>query len=222
MHVASPRRCSILFLTALLFCAVNFGCGGGIGGGTPAAGQLSVNPASLSFGNVVVGQPATQSVAIGNAGGNSITVASASTSGPGFSISGLQLPLTLGPGQTASFSASFNPSNAGTASGSIFLTPSAGSTVTVALTGTGIAATQHSVDLQWNPSTSSVVGYYVYRGSQTGGPYTLLSSAQVPGTTFTDLNVQAGQSYYYVVTAVDANSVQSVYSNEANAVIPTP
>ena len=34
--------------------------------------------------------------------------------------------------------------------------------------------------------------------------------------------VQSGQTYYYVVTAVDSSNVESTYSNQASATIPTP
>ena len=57
---------------------------------------------------------------------------------------------------------------------------------------------------------------------KTSGPYTKLTSSLVAGTTFTDLGVQAGQTYYYVTTAVDYSNNESTYSNQAKAVIPTP
>jgi hypothetical protein len=41
-------------------------------------------------------------------------------------------------------------------------------------------------------------------------------------TGYTDNTVQAGVTYYYVTTAVDASGVESVYSNQAQAVVPTP
>jgi fibronectin type 3 domain-containing protein len=34
--------------------------------------------------------------------------------------------------------------------------------------------------------------------------------------------VAAGTSYYYVVTAVDENGIESIFSNEASATIPSP
>lgn len=80
----------------------------------------------------------------------------------------------------------------------------------------------HSVDLTWNASTSTVIGYDVYRGLVSGGPYTLLSVSPVMGLAFTDTNsLSAGFTYFYVVTAVDASGNQSVNSNEASAVIPS-
>ena len=79
----------------------------------------------------------------------------------------------------------------------------------------------HSVSLTWMPSTSSGVSYNVYRGTVSGGPYNLLKGG-VSSTAYTDSNVQSGSTYYYVTTAVDASGVQSVYSDEAQAVIPMP
>jgi len=80
----------------------------------------------------------------------------------------------------------------------------------------------HSVTLDWIPSTSPVIGYNVQRGTVSGGPYTLLNSSLVTTTLYQDSSVQSGQTYYYVVTAVDSSNVESTYSNEASATIPTP
>jgi fibronectin type 3 domain-containing protein len=89
------------------------------------------------------------------------------------------------------------------------------------LTGSGAAALQHSVDLSWN-GTSTVVGYNVYRGSQSGGPYTKINSALNANTTYTDSSVQAGQTYYYVTTAIDSSGAESSYSNQIQAPVPSP
>jgi hypothetical protein len=87
------------------------------------------------------------------------------------------------------------------------------------LTGTN----PHFVSLSWTPSGSAnVIGYNVYRSTTVGGPYIMVNSSIVVGTTFLDSTVQAGQTYYYVTSAVDNTNTQSVMSNEAIAVIPTP
>jgi fibronectin type 3 domain-containing protein len=39
-------------------------------------------------------------------------------------------------------------------------------------------------------------------------------------TSYTDSAVQNGQTYYYVVTAVDSAGVESAYSNQTQASIP--
>jgi hypothetical protein len=79
----------------------------------------------------------------------------------------------------------------------------------------------HSVALTWTASTSSgVTGYQVYRGTSTGGPYSLLSTAGLV-TNYTDYTVVSGSTYYYVLTSVSGSNI-SPYSNEAKAVIPVP
>ncbi len=80
----------------------------------------------------------------------------------------------------------------------------------------------HSVTLTWNPSTSSnVAGYYVYRGSTSGGPYTKLSSL-LSSDSYVDGSVQVGQTFFYVTTAADSSGDESAYSNEVQATIPSP
>ena len=78
---------------------------------------------------------------------------------------------------------------------------------------------QHSVLLSWNASTSSVMGYYIYRGPSANGPFTRLNSDVEPATLYTDHSVSAGQTYYYVVTSVDANT-ESGYSAPIRASVP--
>jgi len=93
-------------------------------------------------------------------------------------------------------------------------TKSANATITV--------VAPHSVALSWSPSSSSgIASYKVYRGTVTGGPYSLLTSG-LSSTTYTDSNVQSGSIFYYVTTAVDSSGQESGYSGEAKAVIPMP
>jgi fibronectin type 3 domain-containing protein len=79
------------------------------------------------------------------------------------------------------------------------------------------------VTLRWNPSKSSgIVGYYVYRGTESGGPYSKVNSSAIAGTQYTDTSVQPGHTYYYVVRSVESNGVQSTDSDQVSANIPTP
>jgi len=79
-----------------------------------------------------------------------------------------------------------------------------------------------SVSLTWTASTSVVAGYNVYRGTVTGGPFTKLNSTLIPSTTldYTDITILSGQTYIYAVTAVNSSGVESLFSNEATAVVP--
>ncbi len=84
------------------------------------------------------------------------------------------------------------------------------------------ASRPHSVDLKWKASVSRVVGYNVYRSETDGGPYIKLTSAPVRTTNYTDRSVQSGHTYVYAVTAVDGKAKESVHSNHAKALIPSP
>jgi hypothetical protein len=78
-----------------------------------------------------------------------------------------------------------------------------------------------SVKLIWEFSTSSgVVGYNVYRATTSGGPYTKLSPVGASAFSFTDSTGAGGQTYYYVVTAVNASGVESPLSNQVFAIVP--
>src|SRR5438876_3067754 len=84
----------------------------------------------------------------------------------------------------------------------------------------GSQSSQYSVGLSWDPSSSPVVGYNVYRGTQSGGPYQKLNLSPQPGTSYTDATVQSGVTYFYVATAVAPDLVESRHSNQTSATIP--
>jgi hypothetical protein len=182
---------------------------------------LNLSPSVLSFGNVVVASSSTKTVTLSNPGTSNISISSTSISGAGFSVSGVPSGTILKGGQTATLSVAFSPAATGTVAGSVTIFSTAtNSTATIILSGSGTAVIQHSVTLSWSPSSSSVVGYNVYSSTVSGGPYSKLNASPVPTPTFTDTTVQAGKTYYYVVTSVDANNVESAHSNQATAIVP--
>jgi fibronectin type 3 domain-containing protein len=65
-----------------------------------------------------------------------------------------------------------------------------------------------------------VTGYNTYSSQTSGGPYTKLTSSPIAATSYTDSAVQAGLTYYFVVTSVDSSNVESGYSAEVSALIP--
>lgn len=91
-----------------------------------------------------------------------------------------------------------------------------------AFTGVCTTANSHTVTLNWTASTTPNVNYNVYRSTTSGGPYSKLTSSPVSGVTYTDSAVLAGQTYYYVTTAVDVNNNESSYSNEATGAVAFP
>lgn len=187
-----------------------------------STGQLTSSAPALNFGNVTLGSSRTLSATL-TATGSSVTISSANTTNPEFSMGGLSLPKTISAGQSVPFTLTFAPGASGTASGSISLSSNAANNPMIeTVTGAGTATTQHSVALSWAASTSSIVGYNVYRGGASGGPYSRLTTAPDVSTNYVDSAVQSGQTYYYVNTAVDSQGMESKYSTQVKAVIPTP
>src|SRR5437899_3051227 len=192
------------------------------GTGVTSTFLLTASPTSLSFGNVTVGSNSTpQTVTLTNPGNSSVSISQINVSGRGFSASGLTAPLTLAAGQTASFSVVFASTTAGTATGNVSLVSNATNSPTIALSASGAQPIPLARTLSWNPSPSETVSYNVYRGTQSGGPYQKLNSSPVSTTTYTDNSVLAGQTYFYLVTAVDSRNMESVHSNEVSATIPS-
>ena len=191
------------------------------GGGDPTY-LLSASPTSLNFGDVTVGTQSILPIILTNTGTGSVTITQDTITGTGFSGSGLSLPLTLSSGQNTDLSITFAPTATGTVTGSASVVSNASnSPAVVSLSGGGVNA--HYVDLSWTASTSSgVTGYNIYRGMTSGGPYTQLNASLVTGTAYTDSTAQAGQTYYYVTTAVDSSGAQSGYSNQASATVSSP
>jgi len=186
-----------------------------------AAGQVAVSPTSLIFGNVAVGSNSALSGKL-TASGASVAIASASVNSSEFVLSGISLPATLAAGQSTPFTVTFTPGASGAASASLSFTSNAANSPAVqTMTGTGTAAVEHTVDLTWNASTNAV-GYNIYRSSVSGGPYSMINTALDSTTAYTDSTVVSGQTYYYVATAVNSESQESVYSDQATAVIPSP
>ena len=81
----------------------------------------------------------------------------------------------------------------------------------------------HTVALSWGASTTSGVTYNVYRAATSGGyNYAApLNSAPISGTSFTDCTIALGQTYYYVIRAVDSSGNQSVNSSETVVAVPS-
>ncbi len=189
----------------------------------PNPGTLAVSPTTLSFGNVNVGSSSSLTATL-SASNADVTVSSASWNGTGYTVSGITFPVTIPAGQSAKYKVTFAPPATGSDPGGISFTSDAtNSTLQENFTGTGTQTTppsQHNVSLTWDPSASTVVGYNIYRGTQSGGPYTKLNSSLLSATNYSDSGVQSGTTYFYVSTAVDSSSLESAFSNEATANIP--
>jgi hypothetical protein len=105
--------------------------------------QLTITPATASFGDATVGSSSTQTVQLSNTGTGTLTITQVSVAGTGFSTSTLSLPLILSAGQSANFNVRFDPQSATTDSGSVTVVSNAPNpSAAIALSGTGVAASQ--------------------------------------------------------------------------------
>ena len=193
-----------------------------VSGNGISAGKLTSSATALNFGSVTVGSSKTP-----DSHSDRDRVKRHGFVGEhhqfGVQSGGISFPKTISAGQTVSFSLTFAPRASGRASGSISLASNAAQTPTIeTLTGSGTATTQHSVGLSWTASASSVVGYNMYRSATSGGPYAKLTPALDASTNYVDSSVQGGKTYDYVSTAVDSQGAESKYSNQQQAVIPSP
>jgi Abnormal spindle-like microcephaly-assoc'd, ASPM-SPD-2-Hydin len=191
-------------------------------GSSPSTGQgqLSSSALALNFGNLNIGSSSSQTVTLSDSGTARVVISNVSILGAGISSSGVYVGLVLTPGEQVPLNVTFAPASTVSVSGSITVTSdAANSPMSIAVSGAGLQLASHSADLAWNAS-SGAVGYNVYRGTVSGGPYASVTSNPVTTTSFIDANVQVGQTYYYVVTSLNSNGVESAFSNQAAATIP--
>ena len=82
------------------------------------------------------------------------------------------------------------------------------------------------VRLTWNTSTSNgniatLSKYYVYRSTTSGGGYIKIGEVNAGTTNYIDRSVSSGVTYYYAISDVDTNGVESPYSLEASITYPS-
>ncbi len=192
------------------------------GTGVTATRTLAATPTSLNFGNDIVGGATTLAVSLKNTGNSSITVSGVSVAATDVTAGGGVNGATIAPGQTATLSVTFSPKQVETVSGSVKLSSNAtGSPASIGVAGAGVSGSSHSVSLNWLASGSaSVSGYNVYRAIGLTGSYSKLTAAPLTGLKYTDATVAAGETYRYVVTAVNSSGQESGFSSAVTAVVP--
>ncbi len=183
-----------------------------------ASAAVTLSPSTVTFGSVNLNvTSAAQTVTLSNSGNAALTISGISVSG-NFAQTNT-CGTSLAAGASCAIAVTFTPTSTGALSGTLTVSDSAtGSPQTAALSGTGSGNIE--VDLTWSASTTTVSGYNVYRSTITGGPYTKLTLNPVTVTYYADVTVQSGMTYYYVVTAIGKDSLESGFSNEAVASVP--
>jgi hypothetical protein len=203
-----------------------------VGNGEKAFANLLVTPTVVNFGNLALKSTSTQNVTLQNTGDINLSLQGVTVSGAGFGYSDLSPGFSLAPNQTVTFQVWFSPKAAGPAAATLsLLSANLSSPGTLSMSGDGVSstptptptpppATQHTVALTWGASASQVIGYRVYRSETSGSSYSALNGTALSALNYSDSTVASGTTYYYVVTAVDSAGTESVYSNQATAVIP--
>jgi len=180
-----------------------------------ASALVSVKPLSVS----VSISPLNASVQVGQAQQFRATVSGASSGAVNWLVSGvLGGNSTVGTISTAGLYVAPQsvPAGSVTITARSVSNPTSSASASVSVN----APVSHSVSLSWTASSSSIVGYNVYRGGQSSGPFAKLNSSPDPATVYTDTAVVGGQTYYYTTTAVNSYGVESSFSNIAKAVVP--
>jgi hypothetical protein len=191
----------------------------------PPVSVANFSPSTETFGSQPVDTTSpAQTVTLSNPGSVPISITSIASTG----ADATDFPETdtcgasVAAGGNCTIAILFAPSAAGARAASLTITDNAAdSPQSVALSGTGA----HDIILSWTASaTSGIAGYNIFRGTTSGGESTTpMNSLPIAGTTYVDENVLAGQTYYYIVTALGSSgTAQSGASAEASATVPTP
>jgi surface protein len=87
-----------------------------------------------------------------------------------------------------------------------------------------VTAGDNQIELSWNAPMSdggsAITGYSIYRSTSSGTGYTLLTTVSPTTESYSDTTVTIGQTYYYIVKAVNIVG-ESIASNEVNGT-PNP
>jgi endoglucanase Acf2 len=203
-----------------------------IGGGGAQSPSASLSTNSLTFGNQNVGTTsAAQTVTLTNNGPGTLTINSIAVTGD-FSQTN-NCGASLAANANCTINVSFKPTASGSRAGTLTVTDNASNgPQTASLSGTGTTAqapaapsnlsatavSSSQINLSWTASSTSGVTYNVYRSTASG--FAISSATRiatgVTGTTFSNTGLSASTTFFYLVTAVNANG-ESVPSNQASA-----
>jgi hypothetical protein len=205
-----------------------------IGGAGVKSESIIATPSTLSFGQVIVGKTAELPLVIKNDRTWNVTLKDFYTMSSGFSVTGPTAPFIVGPGTSVTLTVTFAPQSVGFEASSVFL---ANSSVSIPLTGTGIAATAGNLTIA--PSTLNFGSVDV--GSSTEQTLTLAainksitvssvgssnSQFTIPGSTFPmTIDVvfsptKSGASSGELTFVSDASDTQASEPLTGNGVVP--
>jgi hypothetical protein len=206
------------------FGSVNIG-----GNGTAPSAVLSAN--SLAFGNQNVGTTsAAKPLTLTNNGPGALTIGSIAVTGD-FSQTN-NCGASLAANTSCSINVAFKPTASGSRTGTLTVIDNASnSPQTASLSGTGVtqgpaapsnlsatAISSSQINLSWTASSTSGVTYNIYRSTSSGFAISAATriATGVNATTFSNTGLSASTTFFYLVTAANANG-ESAPSNQASA-----
>jgi nitrogen fixation protein FixH len=182
-----------------------------------APGSLAPSPSSLSFGDVQVGNNQQLSETLTNSGGVNVNISQASIGGTGFTMSGLNPPLTLTPGQHYTFTVTFTPPSPGNDSGNVSIVSNASNpNLSIPLSGTGTPVPQGTLAV--TPTSMDFGNVVVGTNSQLTGTLTAsgesvtVSSDILNGSAYAlsgisfPVTIPAGQHVQFTITFTPAGT----------------
>lgn len=211
----------LAILSALLGCTNMFSHSNNQPTTTPvsgsAQGTLTISPGSLNFGSVSVGSSSSLTGTLASSD-VPVVVSSGAWSGTGFSVTGINFPLAIGAGQTATYTVTFTPSSAASSSGTLrFVSNASNPMLQQTFMGTGTQAPPSQGTLTVSPSTLNFGNVAVGNSSSLDGTLTasnasiVVSSAawngsgfSISGITF-PFTIAAGTTASYTVTFAPAS-----------------
>jgi Abnormal spindle-like microcephaly-assoc'd, ASPM-SPD-2-Hydin len=204
---AVSRSCVLLFLGVITCVTASFAAS------SSSVPELQLSTRGLNFGSVSLNvASAPQSVTLTSSGTAPLTISSATLEGSEFRMSGLTLPVTLNPGQTATLTVVFAPTATGRSTGSIRIVDNASqSTKRITLSGEGLAA--QGILSGLSCSQASITGsgtdactVTLTAAAATGGQPVSLSSNETAVTVPSSVTVAAGATTASFTATVSAVS----------------
>ena len=189
----------------------------------PAAPQAALTPATTNFGSVQIGQTATQTLTLTNAGNAALPITGATISGTQYSIAITTCGVTLAAGASCSYTVVFTPIAVTTATATFSVTDSVG-TQSSTLTGAGTAAPAPQAVLTPAANFGSVqIGQTVTQTltlTNAGNATLPITIAAISGTQYTVASTTCGAtlaagascSYAIVFTPIAVTSATATFS----------
>jgi Abnormal spindle-like microcephaly-assoc'd, ASPM-SPD-2-Hydin/Protein of unknown function (DUF1573) len=199
-------------------------------GMTAPTGQLNASATNVSFGPVATGARAEQQIVLTNTGNTEVTISSITVAGAGLKTSGVEVPGTLNPAESAPLKVSFAPKE-GNVTGSItVVSNAANSPLKIAVTGTaaqaglsispssfdfGSVEDGHTTSQAFTVTNTGAAALTIEQLSVSGSGYTV-SGLATPGT------IGAGGNTTFTVlfapmTAGDLAGTVDLISNAPNS-----